>query len=238
MTPRRTTDAQLIRRAMELGDPEGALVAIAELRRRLDALEAAHVDDALRSGWSWQRIGVALGITRQAAHSRHSGRQRGDQRVAVDGRARVVLERARQEAARLGAPAVETDHILLALVLEGDGPTAEALSACGVMEREIRARLAAAPLDPNRRRRAPQLSAAAREVLEAALREALAQGSDAFGCDHLLVGLLREPGGRAQRIVMALGKTPRAVEHRLGRALRGEPADRVPEAAAANAGAE
>jgi hypothetical protein len=221
MPRRRTTDVQLARRAVELGDPETGLVAIAELRRRLEALEAAHVDDALAAGWSWRSIGTALGITRQAAHARHASRRRGDYRVAVAGRARVVLERARQEAARLGSPAVETDHVLLALVLEADGPAAEALTACHLQEDEIRMRLGEPSLEGDPRKRLPPLSPATREVLEEALREALQRGSEALECDHLLLGVLREPGGRGQRLVMSLGKTPRAVERRLNRAREG-----------------
>jgi hypothetical protein len=217
MSRRRITDAQLLRKAVELGDQESALIAIAELRRRLDALEATHVDDALQLGWSWQRIGMALGITRQAAHTRHSTRRRDDERLPVAGRARVVLSRARQEAARLGAPAIESDHLLLGLALEANGPAAEAIAACNLSEEAIRAQLdgQAGARDKVQR---PSLSHPALAVLEDALREALGQGAERLDCDHLLLGLLREPGGRGQRLVMALGKTPRAVERRLNRA--------------------
>ena len=220
MHRRRASHARLVRRAVQLGDPDAALVAIAELRRRLDALEAAHVDDALRAGWSWQRIGMALGITRQAAHSRHAGRRRGDDRVAVAGRARVVLERARQEAARLGSATIETDHLLLGLALEADGPAAEAITACSLAEEGIRTGIAngRVPADGVMRARSSALSQSSLAVLEDALREAVRSGSDELDCDHLLLALLREPGGRGQRLVMALGKTPRAVERRLNRA--------------------
>jgi hypothetical protein len=220
MSRRRITDAQLLRKAVQLGDPESALVAIAELRRRLDALEAAHIDDALRLGWSWQRIGMALGITRQAAHTRHATRRRDDERLPVAGRARVVLARARHEAARLGAPAIESDHLLLALALEADGPAADAISACSLSDESIRAQLIrargqAGALGKVQR---PSLSHQALAVLEDALREALGQGAEELDCDHLLLAVLREPGGRGQRLVMELGKTPRAAERRLNRA--------------------
>ena len=218
MRRRRASDAQLVQRAIQLGDPDAALVAIGELRRRLDALEATHVDDALRAGWSWQSIGIALGITRQAAHSRHARRRRGDDRVAVAGRARIVLERARQEAARLGSATTETDHLLLGLVLEADGPVAEAIAACRLDEEEIRIRLESEQRGAHRPARIPALSQSSLAVLEDAVRAAVQCGSDELACDHLLLALLREPGGRGQRLVMALGKTPRAVERRLNRA--------------------
>ena len=41
--------------------------------------------------------------------------------------------------------------------------------------------------------------------------------------EHLLLAVLHEPGGRGQRAVAAAGKSPRAVERRLSRALRGQP---------------
>jgi hypothetical protein len=220
MRPGRASDAQLVRRAVELGDPDAALVAIAELRRRLEALEAAQVDSALRAGWSWQRIGVALGITRRAAHARHAGRRRGDDRMAVAARARVVIERARQEATRLGSVTIETDHLLLGLALEADGPAAEAIAACRLVAEAIRKGLddTRREDDDQVRTRSPAFSPASLAVLREALREAVQRGSDELDCDHLLLALLREPGGRGQRLVMALGKTPRAVERRLNRA--------------------
>ena len=234
MAGRRIPDAQLVRHAVALGDPEAALIAISELRRRLDALEAAHVDDALRAGWSWQRIGTALGITRQAAHTRHAAGLRVDQAVEFGGRARVVLARARQEAGRLGCGAIETDHLLLGLALEADGPAAAALASCRLLEADIRDRLVAgyAVVPGSAQAATPAPSAALKAVVEDALREARRCGSGALHCDHLLLALLREPGGRGQRLVMTLGKTPRAVERRLNRARDKQRAAGVPQPAA------
>jgi hypothetical protein len=42
--------------------------------------------------------------------------------------------------------------------------------------------------------------------------------------EHLLLAVLHEPGGRGQRAVVAAGRSPKAVERRLARALRGQPA--------------
>jgi ATP-dependent Clp protease ATP-binding subunit ClpA len=80
------------------------------------------------------------------------------------------------------------------------------------------------------RTRSSALSQSSLAVLEDALREAVHRGSDKLDCDHLLLALLREPGGRAQRLVMALGKTPRAVERRLNRAREKHAARRAPDA--------
>jgi hypothetical protein len=52
-------------------DPAVALPAIGRIRAWLDKREAASVHAARREGWSWGRIGDALGRTRQALWQRY-----------------------------------------------------------------------------------------------------------------------------------------------------------------------
>ena len=52
-------------------DPAVGLRAVVALRRLTDRIEAAQVTAARRSGWTWQQIGDALGISRQAVHKRY-----------------------------------------------------------------------------------------------------------------------------------------------------------------------
>ena len=54
-------------------DPAEGLPAVVALRRLADTLEARHVSEARRQGWSWQQIGDALGVSRQAVHKRYGG---------------------------------------------------------------------------------------------------------------------------------------------------------------------
>ena len=68
--------AKLSRRIDDQGHPGEALEAIVSIRRRVDDLEARHVDAALGAGWSWNRIAAALEVTKQAAHRKHSRRRR------------------------------------------------------------------------------------------------------------------------------------------------------------------
>jgi hypothetical protein len=214
-----------LRVATRLGDPEAGLTAIADLRRRLETWEAAHVDEAVAAGWSWQRIAESLGVTKQAAHSRHARRtHRSQDEVVVAGRARRAVQRAREEAARLGAERMETDHLLLGLLLEAEeGPVRAALDDCGITCETVRGRAGPAGGAPGRpSERSPAVSGQAREVLEQSMREAIARGDSRLDVEHLLLAVLHEPGGRGQRAVMASGRSPRAVERRLGRAMRGE----------------
>ncbi len=65
----------------ESDDPATTISAVIALRRLADRLEREAVDRAVGLGWSWAQIAQALGVTRQAAHKRHAGRQRGARAV-------------------------------------------------------------------------------------------------------------------------------------------------------------
>ena len=52
-------------------DPEQGLQAVVVLRRLTDRLEARHVRSARAHGWTWQQIGDALGVSRQAVHKKY-----------------------------------------------------------------------------------------------------------------------------------------------------------------------
>jgi hypothetical protein len=52
-------------------DPDTGLAAVAALRRLLESLEQLQVENARRQGWSWERIAVALGVSKQAVHKKH-----------------------------------------------------------------------------------------------------------------------------------------------------------------------
>ena len=53
-------------------DPAEALAAVVALRLMADKLERKAVKEAIGQGWTWAKIAEALGVTRQAAHKRHS----------------------------------------------------------------------------------------------------------------------------------------------------------------------
>ncbi|HLV89570.1 MAG: helix-turn-helix domain-containing protein [Acidimicrobiales bacterium] len=52
-------------------DPASGFDAVKALRKLADALEEQYVAVARRQGWTWQQIGDALGVTRQAVHKKH-----------------------------------------------------------------------------------------------------------------------------------------------------------------------
>jgi FixJ family two-component response regulator len=55
-------------------DPREGLEAVVALRRTLEALEAAQVENAIVAGWSWAQIAEVLGVSKQAVHKKHAKR--------------------------------------------------------------------------------------------------------------------------------------------------------------------
>lgn len=66
--------SQIASVAADTSDPKAGLRAVSSLRVLADTLELRQVEAALRSGMNWQDIADALGVTRQAAHKKHSKR--------------------------------------------------------------------------------------------------------------------------------------------------------------------
>jgi DNA-directed RNA polymerase specialized sigma24 family protein len=67
-------DAMRLAESVDSSDPEVGLRAVKSLRELVERLEALHVAQAREQGWSWQEIGAALGVSKQAVHRKHGGR--------------------------------------------------------------------------------------------------------------------------------------------------------------------
>ncbi len=223
-----TPMSELCQRAQGDKGPRDALQALTALRARLDDLERRHVADMLGRGSTWADIGQPLGISRQAAHHRHRHVSPAEapvaaasaevQRVLVTSIARGTVRLARREATALGAGAVGTEHLLLALTCTCREPVARVLADAGIDEHALRSTLQptlvaeehAAPADGG-------FTAHAREVLEGSLREAVERGEGYIGADHLLLALLRNPAGGAAQTLDALGVKPQDIFATLAR---------------------
>src|SRR5438874_3520078 len=133
--------------------------------------------------------------------------------IAMDGynfteRTRKVLAMAREEAARLHHEYVGTEHILLALVRQGEGVAATVLQNLSVELDEIRQKIeetvkkgkAAQTTGPD----LPYTSRA-KKVLELAMSEARELNHSYVGTEHLLLGLLREEKGIAAQVLTDAG---------------------------------
>ena len=221
--------------AAEAQPPAEGLSTVATLRRRLEMLEALHVERAIQAGWSWRQVANALGVTKQAAHKKHARRivERlagegiaGPKKLVVTGRARQSVRLARQEAQALGEPAVRPEHLLLGLLRGDEGPVVEALDAVGLSLETVRQRVrtSRAPANGNGtpRRAAGEplpVAPAARAAMEESLREAVRRRDAHLGAEHLLLALLHDEQGPAVRLLCDLGVRPEALERTLDEAL-------------------
>lgn len=67
----KATEMQDAMTALDGDDPANGLRAVVVLRRLVEALEGDHVVRARRAGWTWEEIGDALGVSRQAVHKKY-----------------------------------------------------------------------------------------------------------------------------------------------------------------------
>lgn len=63
---------------LQNADPATGLRAAVALRRLAERVEATHVEAARASGWSWEQIADALGVSRQSAHMKHGKKKETD----------------------------------------------------------------------------------------------------------------------------------------------------------------
>jgi hypothetical protein len=73
LTSMSAQDAMRLAESVDSTDPAVGLKAVASLRTLVERLEALHVSQAREQGWSWQEIGGALGVSKQAVHRKHGG---------------------------------------------------------------------------------------------------------------------------------------------------------------------
>lgn len=126
--------------------------------------------------------------------------------------ARVVVERAREEALDAGSPSIEAEHLLLALARRGSPALLEVgldhASCLEALDDELTRSLAVAgvgwdaPLRSRATLNSPRFGASSKLALERALRVAVERGDRRLDARHVLLGVLRAE----------LGTVPRALE--------------------------
>ncbi|HTF06757.1 MAG TPA: Clp protease N-terminal domain-containing protein [Asanoa sp.] len=149
-------------------------------------------------------------------------------------RARTVLTLAITAARTQGAARVGTEHLLGAIVAEGQNLGLHVLSAVEVPAEQVTAELAEHTSEPGE---ASRFSDAAANALELTVTEAIGLGHNYVGCEHLLLGLLAEPDGTAGTVLRRLGaelkSTRQAVLAALGGHLHGRAQPTEPATSAA-----
>ncbi len=130
--------------------------------------------------------------------------------------ARHAVQLAQEEARALKHDYIGTEHILLGLLREEQGPAARVLGGFGITVERVRTQVLTAvgsgeavtsgqiPFTPR-----------AKKVLELALREALSLSHDHIGTEHILLGLVGENDGLGARLLIELGAPPERIRELL-----------------------
>lgn len=152
-------------------------------------------------------------------------------RLVVTGQARRSVASAREEAEALGERSIGTEFLLLGLLRDEAGAAAQTLIPLGVTPAAARDQVERMLAQLDRSSGPPEagakslmvgslpLSRRAQATLEQSLREAVRRGDSHLGGEHILLALLREPGGGAVRVLEGAGVAAERVEQALDAAL-------------------
>ena len=147
-------------------------------------------------------------------------------------KARKVMSLAQDEARTLGQMYVGTEHLLLALIKEGEGIAAQALASLDITYdetvetvREVTER-SSEPVPGGHIPFTPR----AKRVLEGAYRETMSRGATYISTEHLLLGIAREGNGVAMEALARMGVSADAVRNAVdGLIEQNSPADAAPQ---------
>ena len=125
-------------------------------------------------------------------------------------RAEEALRLSQEAAEEMGHGYVGSEHLLLGLIREEEGIAHRVLAeygvtdemVCSVLQRSVgKGMSGAAP--------SQGLTPRAKSVVELAVSESARMGSSYIGTEHLLMGIIREGGNMALRILRTMGVDPK-----------------------------
>jgi hypothetical protein len=167
-----------------------------------DQLIDHFVSQARAGGTSWSQLGDALGVSKQAAQQRWVPPI--FQRFTDRARQVVVLAQERSRELRHGY--IDTEHLLLGVLGEAEGLGARVVvEIAGSREAAERAVIAALTPGTTRSRGHIPMTGPGKSVLEQASGAAAELGHKFVGTEHILLGLLRVPDGKAAELLAELG---------------------------------
>jgi hypothetical protein len=167
-----------------------------------DQLVDHFVSQAREAGTPWSQLGDALGVSKQAAQQRWPA---GAFSRFTD-RARHVVVLAQERARELRHGRVDTEHLLLGLLGEEEGMGGlVVIAAAG--SREAAERVVRDSLTPGTEKPPAHIpySDGCKAVLKQTLNEALDLEHNYIGTEHILLGLLKVPDGKAAQLLAQLG---------------------------------
>ncbi|MGF7186344.1 ATP-dependent Clp protease ATP-binding subunit ClpC [Desulfitispora alkaliphila] len=130
-------------------------------------------------------------------------------------RAHKVLQLAKEEAVKMQHDAIGTEHLLMGLILEGQGVAARVLMDLGIDLNSIKIKVEEAMGKGETSVSEVGLTPRSKRVLELALEEARSLGVNYVGTEHILLGIIREGEGVASQLLASLGADSEKVRKKL-----------------------
>ncbi len=137
-------------------------------------------------------------------------------------KSRRALFFARYEASKLGSRVIESEHVLLGILREGEESIAELLQRLQVKPEDLRREIEGERVFVERISSTAELplSEESKKVLACASHEAETMDHAAVGSEHLLIGVLRVEGCLAQRVLLRHGLKLAAVREQVASIAR------------------
>lgn len=127
-----------------------------------------------------------------------------------------VLRYATDEAMRTGAREVGVDHVLLAIIRDGNNGAADVLRMLGVDLQEckhfIESRISRGTMVPFSERDSIAVSREVQSMISLSMAEASSRGCDRAGAVHALSSMFNLSGGEGRKYLAELGVTRSAVD--------------------------
>jgi hypothetical protein len=221
-------------------DPLAQLRAAAlkkdELHALADDLLGHFVEAAREAGATWSDVGEALGVSKQAAQQRHTGRPSATRRALgklfpklADGsfrrftpRAKEVVLGAQTAAVGFGHARIDTEHLLLGLYSQPGSVAVVVLERLGVDPGRVAAEIIEAhPEGEAEVKGHVPFADGAKEALEGSLGVAVRLGHNYIGTEHILLALLETESGLAAEVLTAQGVTVEAAQAEVEELLQG-----------------
>ncbi|MDD3894543.1 MAG: Clp protease N-terminal domain-containing protein, partial [Syntrophomonadaceae bacterium] len=141
-------------------------------------------------------------------------------------RARNAVIHAQEEARQMNHPAIGTEHILLGLLMEGEGIGARALLNLGLDLNKVREAIVQTIGESDGGIEQPAgdlpITPRAKKVFNLSFDEARMQGVNYVGTEHILLALIREEEGIAGQVLISMGVKLEEVREQVIMLLGGE----------------
>lgn len=143
------------------------------------------------------------------SYTKKEGQEESNLPQSFSMRARRALNAAQEEARRLGHNYIGTEHLLLGLTREENGPAALILENLGAEGAKIRSAIEFIISNGPSRAGSGEIGQTprAQKAVQLAIEEANTLNDSLIGTQHLLFGLLREGEGIAAGVLESLGVT-------------------------------